>query len=227
MEKGVDAVFNAHVHVYERYLRNSIHYMVFGNGGAPFYLLDEEKIEGYRNSLENTLGYARITVNGNEAIMDVIKVAEISGDNQEVVQMYPPGTVFETVDLGHEALTGSSSIEVITRLYIPGTGIMLDRESIDYGSISSGNTSSEETVGITNIGDVDVDVMLEILGEDTAQDFYEQSLVINSSPYSSSLVVASIPIDQTEQVNTMLHVPSDWTIPGVQNATFIFWAESQ
>ncbi|MEJ2739131.1 MAG: hypothetical protein P8105_04785, partial [Dehalococcoidia bacterium] len=82
-------------------------------------------------------------------------------------------------------------------------------------------------VGITNIGDVDVDVTLEILGEDTAQDFYEQSLVINSSPYSSSLVVASIPVDQTEQVNTMLHVPSDWTIPGVQNATFIFWAESQ
>jgi hypothetical protein len=227
MEKGVNAVFNAHVHVYERYLEDGIHYMVLGNGGAPCYLLAEEKIAGYRNSLEHTLGYVRITVNGDEAIMDVIKVAEISEDNREVVQIYPPETVFETVDLRREALSGSTSIEAITRLYIPGTGIMLDRESIDYGSISPGDSSSEETIGITNIGDYDVNVTLEILGEETAQDFYEQSLVVNGSPYSSSLVLTSISVDQTEQVSTMLHVPPDWNIPGVQNATFIFWAENQ
>jgi hypothetical protein len=106
IEGGVSAVFNAHVHVYERCLENNINYVTLGNGGAPGYSLSEEKIPGYRNSLEHSLGYARITVSGSRAEMDVIRVADVSEDNSEVLKIYPPDTVFETVSLGAASPAG-------------------------------------------------------------------------------------------------------------------------
>jgi hypothetical protein len=102
LDTGMNAVFSAHVHVYERYRENGIQYVVLGTGGAPGYELAKEKITGYGNSLEHTLGYARITVDADRAVMEVIEVAEVSADNREVVRTYPPGTVFETVSLSPE-----------------------------------------------------------------------------------------------------------------------------
>lgn len=99
INNSVDAVFNGHVHVYERYEENGIQYVVVGCGGAPLYNLKEEKIPGYQSSFEHTLGYARITIEGNKATMDVIKVADVSGDNKNVTYIYPPDTIFETVVL--------------------------------------------------------------------------------------------------------------------------------
>jgi hypothetical protein len=226
-ERDVNAVFNAHVHVYERYWENGIHYAVLGNGGAPCYLLAEEKIDGYRTSLEHTLGYAKITVNGDQAIMEVIMVAEISQNGQQVLQVYPPNTIFETVDLGPETQSDSNFLTVTTNLVIPGIGILLNRDSIDYGGVMPGDTSAEEIVGITNIGASGVNITLEIQGEETDTDFFEQSLLVNNSPYDISSIVASIPAHQSEQVSTKLHVPPDWNTAGTQTVTFIFWAEGQ
>jgi hypothetical protein len=113
----VNAVFNGHVHVYERCYENGIHYAVLGIGGGPCYKLAEEKIDGYRNSFENTLGYARVTVNGDEAFMEVIKVANVSG--YEVSYIYPPNTVFESVDLSPELLSLSTSLVATTNLIMP------------------------------------------------------------------------------------------------------------
>ena len=45
---------------------------------------------------------------------------------------------------------------------IPTVGIELDRDSIDYGDIGPGESSDEETVGITNTGTQDIDVTLEV-----------------------------------------------------------------
>jgi parallel beta-helix repeat protein len=99
INSSVDAVFNGHVHVYERYEENGIQYVVLGCGGAPLYNLEEEKIPGYQNSFEHTLGYAKIRIEGNKATMDTIKVADVSEDNKVVTYIYPPNTIFETVVL--------------------------------------------------------------------------------------------------------------------------------
>jgi hypothetical protein len=222
---GVNAVFNGHVHAYERCYENNIHYAVLGIGGGPSYMLAEEKVDGYRNSFENTLGYARVTVNGDKAFMDVIKVADIA--NNEVTYVYPPNTVFERVNLAQESLSSISSLAATANLMMSMVGIDLDRDSIDYGDVAPGTISAVETVGITNVGTVDCVVSLEVVGADaTAQDFYEQSLYIDDSLYNIDAVIASVPFAGSMGVDTHLRVPESWGEIGVQEAVFVFWAEA-
>jgi hypothetical protein len=222
---GVNAVFNGHVHAYERYYENNIHYAILGIGGGPSYMLAEEKIDGYRNSFENTLGYARVTVNGNRAFMEIVKVADVSG--YEVTSIYPPNTVFEKVDLSSEQVQPNASLIATVNVAMPMVGIELDRNSIDYGNLAPGKSSVVETVGITNTGTVAVDVKLEVDGADaTALSFYEQSLYIDGALYNMATVIASMPFAGSENVDTHLQVPLSWTETGPQNATFVFWAEA-
>jgi hypothetical protein len=101
---GVDAVWNGHFHVYERYLEYGIHYMVVGTGGGPLYQLGEERYDGYQNGLQNSLAYAMVAVDsfGDNATMDIVRVADVSLDNTEVTTVYPPDTIFETVVIAQE-----------------------------------------------------------------------------------------------------------------------------
>jgi predicted phosphodiesterase len=222
---GVNAVFNGHVHVYERCYENNIHYAVLGIGGGPPYMLAEEKIEGYRNSFENTLGYAKVTVNGDRAFMEIIKVADVSGT--EVTYLFPQNTVFEKVNLAPEELESSTSLTATATLTLPMVGIDLDRESIDYGDVAPGTSSEVEPVVITNVGMVDCNVTLEVVGaDDVAQDFYEQSLYVDDSPYDVDAVIASVPFEGSVGVDTQLRVPLSWAEAGAQEATFTFWAEA-
>ena len=98
---GVYAVWNGHVHAYERYLENGIQDMVVGTGGGPLVQLSTEKYDGYQNSLENSLAYAKVTVDpaAGTATVKIVRVADISQDNSEVTTVYPPETVFESVAL--------------------------------------------------------------------------------------------------------------------------------
>lgn len=94
-EHGVSGVWNGHIHAYEHYLENGIHYTVIGAGGGPPGLLSPEKPEGYQNSLENCLAYAKVTVNSSStATVQIVRVADISGG--EVTTVYPPGTIYDT-----------------------------------------------------------------------------------------------------------------------------------
>ena len=96
IKHDVLGVFSAHVHAYEHFYENGIHYFTIGTGGAPFYPLAEQKPGGYRNSMENTLAYARVTINANSgaALVEVIKVADVHDGK---IVMYPPGTIAEWV----------------------------------------------------------------------------------------------------------------------------------
>ncbi len=95
---GVEAVWNGHIHVYEHYLENGIHYIVMGTGGGPLGLLSPEKYEGYQNSLEHSLAYTKVTISpiDNSAIVQIIRVADVSLNGTQVVTVYPPGTVYDT-----------------------------------------------------------------------------------------------------------------------------------
>jgi hypothetical protein len=188
-------------------------------------MLAEEKIDGYRNSFENTLGYAKVTVNGDKAYMEVIKVADVSDTG--VTHVYPPNTIFERVNLAPEQPSSKASLTATATLTVPMVGIDLDRDSIDYGDVAPGTSSAVETVVVTNVGNIDCNVSLEVNGADSiAKDFYEQSLYVDDSPYNVDSVVANVPFESSVSVNTQLQVPSSWAEAGVQEATLVFWAEA-
>ncbi len=94
---GVDAVFSAHTHAYERYRVEGTEYFVVGCGGAPFYGLAEEKPDGHRMSREQTLGYVRATVSPDAIVLEMVPVAEVTEESE--VTAYPPGTVIDAVHL--------------------------------------------------------------------------------------------------------------------------------
>jgi parallel beta-helix repeat protein len=95
---NVNAVFNGHVHAYERLKADGIHYVVAGTGGGPLYDLREPRIPESQNSLEWTLGYVKITIDADteQVTLEMIAVANLSSGE---VELYPPRTVFETVIL--------------------------------------------------------------------------------------------------------------------------------
>ncbi len=94
--KGVNTVWNGHIHAYERYLENGIQYMVVGIGGGPYDTLNTIKYTGYQKSFERILGYSKITVDPVTGLVfvKVIKTAEISQDGKNVT-ISPRGTVLD------------------------------------------------------------------------------------------------------------------------------------
>jgi hypothetical protein len=94
-ESGVRLVFNGHVHVFEQVERDGITYITEARGGAPAYPLNKTRIPGSVRAYENTLGYSRVTVDPKAAIIrvDVIRVADVSGDLRTVTRIYPEGTI--------------------------------------------------------------------------------------------------------------------------------------
>jgi hypothetical protein len=120
----------------------------------------------------------------------------------------------------------SSSLNATANVIIDTVGIELNRTAIDYGDVKPGESSDVEPVHVTNIGTLDCDVNLEVVGADaTAQSFYEQSLYIDGNIYDIAAIIANIAVEDSENVNTQLKVPFSWTeATGAQDATFIFWA---
>jgi predicted phosphodiesterase len=103
MEWGVRAVFSAHVHAYEHVEQHGIHYFTLATGGAPSYALAPEKPEGYVTGLEDTLGYAVVTVDATNrsVIIEFVKVADVGGNT---IRLYPPGTIHERVFLSRDTM---------------------------------------------------------------------------------------------------------------------------
>lgn len=90
----INAVFSGHVHAYEHYESGGIHYFTLGTGGAPFYPLSPEKPTGFQTAMENTLAYARVTVDRDTALVEIIPVALV---RDGTITPYPPGLVAERV----------------------------------------------------------------------------------------------------------------------------------
>ena len=92
---GVHLVFNSHVHAFEQVKRNSITFITEGRGGAPAYPLNTTRIPGSVKTVENTLGYSRVSIDpdAGEIRIEVIRVADVSPDLQTVTKVYPLDTV--------------------------------------------------------------------------------------------------------------------------------------
>jgi hypothetical protein len=121
----------------------------------------------------------------------------------------------------------SASLTATANVAIEMVGIDLDQTSIDYGDVSPGENSAVKTVGVTNIGTLHCDVTLEVKGANViAQSFYEQSLHVGGNLYDINEIIASIAVQDLQDVDTQLKVPSSWAEVGAQQATFIFWASA-
>jgi len=94
-KSGVRLVFNSHVHAFEQVEHNSITYITEARGGAPAYPLNNPRTPGSVRAYENTLGYSRVSVDQEkgEIKIDVIRVADVSGDLRNITRIYPDDTI--------------------------------------------------------------------------------------------------------------------------------------
>ena len=65
----VTAAFFGHDHTYQHYLRNGIHYVISGGGGAPLYDVDKPP-QGITVKVASIENFVRIRINGKLAQMD-------------------------------------------------------------------------------------------------------------------------------------------------------------
>lgn len=107
-ESGVVAVFQGHVHLYERDAADGITYITEARGGAPWYALAEEKIPEYRKSSENTVGYSLIIGESGSPVVR-LKVKTVypgrgmRNDNVGVIEeiiLYPHDTASGSIHQG-------------------------------------------------------------------------------------------------------------------------------
>ena len=70
---GVRAVFNGHDHIYYHTLRNGIHYLVTGGGGAPLYYPDPKKGAIAGDKWERTNNYVLCEVDADKVDVNVCR----------------------------------------------------------------------------------------------------------------------------------------------------------
>jgi predicted phosphodiesterase len=95
---GVMAVFQGHVHLYERDMTAGIQFLTDGRGGAPPYPFGAGRDPGYQYGVENTLGYTRVSTMSPDlpARVEVVQVADLKDGR---VILSPPGKVVEQIML--------------------------------------------------------------------------------------------------------------------------------
>jgi len=79
----VTAGFFGHDHNYQHYLRNGIHYIVSGGGGAPLYDVDKPA-EGITVKVVSTEHFVRVRIDGKVAHVDAIGVDGKTLDTTEL-----------------------------------------------------------------------------------------------------------------------------------------------
>jgi predicted phosphodiesterase len=76
VERKVDIVFCGHVHAYEHIVRDGVHYVSTGGGGAPAYPLGEP-VEGTLFSAQLVLHYMRVRVDEESVAVEMVPVARV------------------------------------------------------------------------------------------------------------------------------------------------------
>jgi len=79
----VTAGFFGHDHNYQHYLKNGIHYVISGGGGAPLYDVDKPA-DGITQKVVSTEHFVRIRVSGKMAHVDAIALDGSTLDTMEL-----------------------------------------------------------------------------------------------------------------------------------------------
>jgi Protein of unknown function (DUF3344)/CARDB len=104
---------------------------------------------------------------------------------------------------------------------IPAVSIEVTPDTLDFGTLAPGQTSSEQTLGISNTGASNVTVTADVA--DSAGNLYVSGLLLDSGIWSSY----SATVEKAASVNAgaTLEVPGGYTGVGTQEGTLILWAE--
>jgi len=84
IENEVDIVFNGHMHCYEHFYVNGIHYVVTGGGGAPLQAPVSATAEATVFRCYGVLHYVVVNIDKHEMSVEVIPVATVTDD-----EIYP------------------------------------------------------------------------------------------------------------------------------------------
>ncbi len=79
----VTAAFFGHDHNYQHYLKNGIHYVITGGGGAPLYDVDKPPA-GITQKVAKTENFVRIRVDGNKAHVEAMTPDGTTIDDFEI-----------------------------------------------------------------------------------------------------------------------------------------------
>ena len=172
-------------------------YTEAGIWNTPNIAVEERDITSYISSTGNL---AQLRDDNADYMMP-------SGAFLVMQRFYVPPPTSSGVSLG-ATIRPAISIEVT-----PGT--------LDFGTLAPGQTSSEQTLGLSNTGGCNVSVTADVT--DTADNLYVAGMLLDSGIWSSySTEVAK---SATDSVGAVLDVPDDYAGVGTQEGALIFWAE--
>ena len=147
------------------------------------------------------------------------------------------GNLAQLRDDNADYMMPSGAFLVLQRLYVPpptSSGVSLGATirpaisievtpgTLNFGTLAPGQTSGEQTLGLSNTGGCNVSVTADVT--DTADNLYVAGMLLDSGIWSSySTEVAK---SATDSVGAVLDVPDDYAGVGTQEGALIFWAET-
>ena len=138
-------------------------------------------------------------------------------DNEDLMM---PSGAFLVLQRYSTPQTVSSGVSLGASI-IPVVSIEVTPDTFDFGTLAPGQTSNEQSLGITNTGASNVAIMADVA--DTASDLYVSGLQLDSGIWSSY----SATVEKAGSVNAgaALAVPGGYTGLGTKEGTLILWAE--
>ena len=104
---------------------------------------------------------------------------------------------------------------------IPAVSIEVTPDALNFGTLALGQTSNEQTLGISNTGAYNVTVTAGVT--DTAGNLYVNGLLLDTDIWSS--YSATVEKAGSANAGAALDVPGSYTGVGTQEGTLILWAE--
>jgi hypothetical protein len=131
---------------------------------------------------------------------------------------YISTTATLTAESGTNGVSSSVSLSVDI---IPAVGLVVTPGSIDFGVLSTGETSGGHTITLENTGGFNIDVTADVA--DTANNLFMDGFLLDSgvwSIYNTSIAAAG-----SDTAVALLDVPVDYIGVGDKEGTLVFWAQ--
>ena len=152
----------------------------------------------------------------------VIISVNATGEGDITARASKEGYISTTTTLTAESGTNgvSSSVSLSVEI-IPAVGLVVTPGSIDFGVLSTGETSGEHTITIENTGGFNIDVTADVA--DTANDLFVDGFLLDSGVWSA--YNTSIAATGSDTTVALLDVPVDYIGVGDKEGTLVFWAQ--
>jgi hypothetical protein len=122
-----------------------------------------------------------------------------------------------TAESEHDGVSSSVSMSVEI---IPAISLVVTPESIDFGELAPGDTSSVNVLTLENTGGSNINVTADVT--DTAGNLFVDGLLLDSAGWSA--YKTSIAAESSDTADAALEVPGNYAGVGAKEGTLMFWA---